>query len=329
MKVLYLLLAFVLIVIPAYAYTPVGEAVRAGTSTINTTSRFTTTGTQVIMNFPFDPNNIYQWGKVQTIDAIGIKLATFSGTPNGNLKIRVYSYDTLYNYVLEEELTYTYAQLQLTGCTDGCDVHIFLSSTINVVSNTGYAIGIYSESTGDPWYVFGNANSQPFFNLPSISSYNGLFSSVNYPNGTTPSYSDEFFSFDINYLDVLFYGTFLFPPTPTPPIQPPDNPLPCPECTNSTGLPESGIDEGNFSTPDFENSTQNCPECVGNETRLVGNTIEPTSGFCTVLVPLGYGTSDGCNTKSFIDFLYDYSILFFLISLILLGYKIVLIGRWT
>lgn len=330
-KLLYILLAFTLIVPSAYAYTPVGMALRAGTSTINTTDRFTTTGTQIIMNFPFDdPNNIYQWGKVQTIDAIGIKLATPSGAPNGDLKIRVYSYDTLYNYVLEEELTYTYAQLVLAQCTDGCDVHIFLSSTINVVSNKGYAIGVYSQSTGYPWYIYGNLNSKQFFNLPSLSSFNGLYTSVNYPNGTTPHYSDAFFSFDINYLDVFFYGIFLFPPTPTPPIEPPDNPLPCPECDeNNSALPDSGTDEGDFSNPDFENSTGNCPQCMGNETRSVGNTIEVTSGFCAVLVSLGYGSSDGCNVKSFTDFLYDYSIIFFVLSLILLGYKIYLIGKWS
>lgn len=329
-KLLCFLAIFISIAPSVSAYTPVSIAQEAGSYAINISERYTTTGTQIILNFPYDPNNIYQWGKVQKINAIGINVGRGTIDPNNNLKIRIYSYDSLYNYILEEEITYTVNQHTSNCLGDwACGVHIYLNNEINVTSNTGYAIGVYSESTSGDWYVFGNPNTQQFFNLPSTSSYNGLSTSVNYANGTIPAYSDSFFSININYIDVFFYGTFLFPPTPTPPIQPPDNPLPCPECTeNNSALPEGGSDEGNFFNPYFENSTQNCPTCIGNETRLVSNTIEPSSGFCTVLIPLGYGSSEGCTTKSFIDFMYDYSILFFLLSLILLFYKIYLIGAW-
>jgi len=123
-------------------------------------------------------------------------------------------------------------------------------------------------------------------------------------------------------LSFVMYGTYVTPDEPPGPpgdtTEPPTE-LPCDDCDPYPGDP--GGNES-FFIPDFGNNTIYCPDCIGNETKNSTAVIKPGSGFCASLISFGYGSLDGCDAYSYIDFLYDYSLLFFILSIIAIGAKI-------
>jgi len=148
------------------------------------------------------------------------------------------------------------------------------------------------------------------------------------------------YPYNYGYADLTFelFGTFKIPQTPLPtPIIPGTTPSVQPqECSladyyvgNCSTMPDAlWIKNDSISfIPSFNNTTQYCPTCQGNETTTTKNTLVTTTAFCQTLIGFGYGSNTGCSSKDFISFLYDSSIGFFYLSIVLLMWKIYLVYK--
>ena len=149
-------------------------------------------------------------------------------------------------------------------------------------------------------------------------------------NNIWTSFDDMYYDINGNlYHDLTFklYGTYKTSPNP----EWPDNEYdPCVEGNCSVPVPAPDgvlpdfsndfIEEINYT--DFTKPSQNCEFCQGNETKIIkGGLGKSDTGFGQTLSGLGYCQKSNCTMDDFIDFLYDWSIGFFLISLIFLFNK--------
>lgn len=368
-KILIILLILVLLSSFASAGTLQTRTYPAGATTINIVGTATDLPSQIIINIPKEALE-----NTQYIDQIVFRSGRGFGDyiPDGNLIIRIYSYDPYSGYIWLDG--YNIAPHLLGDL--GQQIRINLYDRIEVMPGKDYAVGFYTTATAGNIYltdlsVEGDERWEIEF-MPWQLRWHDKEAGYRYTKegykvadswgaSKTPGIADEFISnvsrnFYTYYVssvwelcdpctivhmnfEVIGFSRIPDTPVPTPPPEglPGDGDVPLPgECTWMdmwAGLCENPL-------PDFEdfhdfpdyNETYNftkpkqelCPDCIGNETiEIPGDTIPSDKGFSQFLKGLGYCKEQGCDVYDLIDFAYDFSIMFIILSFILVILKFI------
>jgi hypothetical protein len=282
---------------------------------------FNSQSDQIIINIPYQ-----EFNGVSYIDKIKLQLGHSSPHPNQDLAIRIYK--TNNNNFNHSFNTVDYYHINASTLGDfGAKYTLNLDAPIYITQNTSesISIGIYTESTTGRYYIFGS--NQITYYIGSSIYYSYI---RDYQNNYVSGY--ELYLNDSNTILSLYhqiYGGYVFPTTPNPtPAQTGNGngSLPClpPECGGNfpNGTGSSGF---NPSFNDSNSITVPCPDCIGNESISVPNTIPSNSGVGEILKGIGYCSNLGCTIDDIIAFLYDFSIIGFWISVIIIiwkGYKV-------
>ncbi len=330
-KIFFILFLFFISITNVQAYTLIAQPQEANVYLYQVSDEYNSLTNQVIINIPTEV-----FDQVQTISSYRVKIEE-NPTASDNLIFRTYIKNPILGYILLNTVTVTPGSV-ITACgNDPCEIQVIFSSPIDTGVMSGadfYSIGIYTVDTNSAWFYYGYKSPMLFFDQAAITSH--LFNtftvyteSITYANGSTVP--NNFVGYNIEHLNLQVYGEWKFPPTPIPPPTPTttNNPLPCPDCINSTiSLPDSGNDTGINFNPDFTNATTTCTGECANTTLLSGQqegTIPVSgtgSGFGIIMQGLGYCTTDGCTIDDLIAIGYDYSIIGFWISVIILLWKV-------
>ena len=264
---------------------------------------------QIIVNIPKE-----EFENTKNIDKIKF-ICGRKSTTTGNLVVRLYKYTTIPNYIYLD--SYGIAPNQ---CLDfGYQIGLSIYPEIEVEDNMNYAVGFYDISTSGNWYIFGsNANHKWLFPVSKTETVNDV-------NGNSINYYDDYYkeNLNINFIPISVYGQHKWPvtpqPTPTSVGNETNASIPCTFC--DVPFPESTTNES--FEPDFSNPNEICPDCF-NDTKIIipeGN-LDNEKGATKTLKSFGYCNEFGCSIQDLINFLYDFSLLLFFISLLTLAYKL-------
>jgi len=273
---------------------------------------------QFVVNTPYQIMN-----GVSYVDGVTFRLGrTTIITPNQPLVFKIYrvsnnNYNLGGSYPVED-----FYNIQYTSITDyGIAYHIYFDNPIYLNPNESLSYGFYSTTTNGSYYIFGDYRE----NYKKFINHNSYYPIIRDLNNNYVVGSESINQTDIDFRNVFIkiYGGLIFPdtPLPTPPIETEydsNGTLFCPSC-NGTMFPNAS--GGSGFTPNWSEPNVPCPDCIGNETIIPNGNIPSNKGVGSVLRTIGYCSTLGCSIDDIISFLYDFSIIGFWVSFIILVYK--------